>query len=468
MDTKYLTPKQIVEELDKYIIGQYEAKRNVAIALRNRWRRMNTPSDIQGEIVPNNILMIGATGVGKTEIARRLAKIADAPFVKVEASKFTEVGYVGRDVESMVRDLVEQSVNMVKAKKKEEVKEKAAQAVEDIILDALIPPLKQQSPTRQTVLNPTVEQSTETPTSDVELNERTRNHFREKIRNGELEDRKIEIQIKGAGNSNVGMIGAGMMDEVSMMNLQEMLSGMMPKKSKKRKVSVAEARRILVEEEAAKLIDMDEVKEEAISRAENAGIIFIDEIDKIASGSGKKGGSGPDVSREGVQRDLLPIVEGSTVNTKHGVIKTDHVLFIAAGAFHISKPSDLIPELQGRFPIRVELNNLTREDFILILKEPRNALTKQYEALFAAEEVVVTFTDDALEEIAETAFTINAEVENIGARRLHTVMSKLLNEFLFDVPDKIGPNARITVSADMVKQKLAGLVKNKDLSEYIL
>jgi ATP-dependent HslUV protease ATP-binding subunit HslU len=467
MDTKYLTPKQIVEELDKYIIGQYEAKRNVAIALRNRWRRMNTPSDIQSEIVPNNILMIGATGVGKTEIARRLAKIADAPFVKVEASKFTEVGYVGRDVESMVRDLVEQSVNMVKARKKEEVKEKAAQIVEDIILDALIPPLKQQPSTRQTVLNPTVE-SQETPTSDVELNERTRNHFREKIRNGELEDRKIEIQIKGGGNSNVGMIGAGMMDEVSMMNLQEMLSGMMPKKSKKRKVSVAEARRILVEEEAAKLIDMDEVKEEAISRAENAGIIFIDEIDKIASGSGKKGGSGPDVSREGVQRDLLPIVEGSTVNTKHGVIKTDHVLFIAAGAFHISKPSDLIPELQGRFPIRVELNNLTREDFILILKEPRNALTKQYEALFAAEDVVVTFTDDALEEIAETAFTINAEVENIGARRLHTVMSKLLNEFLFDVPDKIGPNARITVSADMVKQKLAGLVKNKDLSEYIL
>ena len=467
MDSKYLTPKQIVEELDKYIIGQYEAKRNVAIALRNRWRRMNARPDIQGEIVPNNILMIGATGVGKTEIARRLAKIADAPFVKVEASKFTEVGYVGRDVESMVRDLVEQSVNMVKARKKEEVKEKAAQAVEDIILDALIPPMKQPS-TRQTGFNPTVEQNQEVPTSDVELNERTRNHFRDKIRNGELEERKIEINIKGGGSSNVGMVGAGMMDEVSMMNLQEMLNGMMPKKSRKRKVSVAEARKILLDEEAAKLIDMDEVKEEAITRAENAGIIFIDEIDKIASGAGKKGGSGPDVSREGVQRDLLPIVEGSTVNTKHGVIKTDHVLFIAAGAFHISKPSDLIPELQGRFPIRVELNNLTKEDFILILKEPKNALTKQYQALFEAEEVEVSFTDDALEEIAETAFTINAEVENIGARRLHTVMSKLLNEFLFDVPDKIGPNARIAVSADMVKEKLSGLVKNKDLSEYIL
>lgn len=466
MDEKYLTPKQIVEELDKYIIGQKEAKRNVAIALRNRWRRMNTKAEIQGEIVPNNILMIGATGVGKTEIARRLAKLADAPFVKVEASKFTEVGYVGRDVESMVRDLVEQSVNMVKARKKEEVKEKAAQAVEDAILDALIPPLRQQQP-RSTGFSTQTENTNDVPTSDVELNERTRNHFRDKIRNGELEERKIEISIKGGSGSNVGMIGAGMMDEVSMMNLQEMLNGMMPKKSKKRKVTVAEARRILLDEEAAKLIDMDEVKEEAIHRAENAGIIFIDEIDKIASGS-KKGGSGPDVSREGVQRDLLPIVEGSTVNTKHGVIKTDHVLFIAAGAFHISKPSDLIPELQGRFPIRVELNNLTKEDFIQILKEPKNALTKQYQALFEAESVEISFADDAIEEIASTAFTINAEVENIGARRLHTVMSRLLNEFLFDVPDKIGPNARLLITADMVRERMAGLVKNKDLSEYIL
>jgi ATP-dependent HslUV protease ATP-binding subunit HslU len=461
MDPKYLTPKQIVEELDKYIIGQYEAKRNVAIALRNRWRRMNVKSDMQNEIVPNNILMIGATGVGKTEIARRLAKIADAPFVKVEASKFTEVGYVGRDVESMVRDLVEQSVNMVKAKKKEEVKEKAAAIVEDIILDALIPPMKANAKTYST-------DSTSIPTSDEELNERTRTLFREKIRNGELEDRKIDINIKGATGPNIGMVGAGVMDEVSMMNLQEMLGGMLPKKSKKRKVSVAEARKILLEEEASKLIDMDEVKEEAIKRAEDAGIIFIDEIDKIASGGSKKGGSGPDVSREGVQRDLLPIVEGSTVNTKYGVIKTDHVLFVAAGAFHIAKPSDLIPELQGRFPIRVELNNLTKEDFIRILKEPKNALTKQYQALFEAEDVYVTFSDDAMEEIADTAFAINAELENIGARRLHTVMSKLLNELLFDVPDKIPGNTTIKIDAALVKERLSGLIKNKDLSEYIL
>jgi ATP-dependent HslUV protease ATP-binding subunit HslU len=462
MESKYLTPSQIVAELDKYIIGQHEAKRNVAIALRNRWRRMNVKSDIQGEIVPNNILMIGATGVGKTEIARRLAKIADAPFVKVEASKFTEVGYVGRDVESMVRDLVEQSVNLVKGKKKEDVKEKAAAAVEDIILDALIPPLK--SPGKTTT---GFSSGNDTPTSDEDLNERTRSLFREKIRNGELEERKIDIHIKGTNAPNIGMIGGGVMDEASMMNLQEMLGGMMPKKSKKRKVTVAEARRILLDEEAAKLIDMDEVKEEAIRKAEDAGIIFIDEIDKIASAS-KKGGGGPDVSREGVQRDLLPIVEGSTVNTKYGVIKTDHVLFIAAGAFHISKPSDLIPELQGRFPIRVELTNLTKDDFVRILKEPKNALTKQYQALFEAEGVFVSFTDDAIEEIANTAFTINAEIENIGARRLHTVMSKLLNELLFDVPDKILAGTKVNIDANLVKEKLEALVKNRDLSEYIL
>ncbi|MEO5603435.1 MAG: ATP-dependent protease ATPase subunit HslU [Cyclobacteriaceae bacterium] len=465
MDSKYLTPQEIVAELDKYIIGQYEAKRNVAIALRNRWRRMNVKSDIQGEIVPNNILMIGATGVGKTEIARRLAKIADAPFVKVEASKFTEVGYVGRDVESMVRDLVEQSINMVKARKKEEVKEKAAVIVEDMILDALIPPLKAQSSKPSTGFG--THSDTGMPASDDELNERTRSLFREKIKNGEMEERKIEINIKGGGGSNVGMVGAGMMDEVSMMNLQEMLNGMMPKKSKKRKVTVAEARKILLEEEAAKLIDMDEVKEEAIRRAEDAGIIFIDEIDKIASGS-KKGGGGPDVSREGVQRDLLPIVEGSTVNTKYGIIKTDHVLFVAAGAFHSAKPSDLIPELQGRFPIRVELNNLTKDDFVRILKEPKNDLSKQYQALFEAEDVKVNFTDGAIEEIANTAFLINAELENIGARRLHTVMSKLLNEFLFDVPDKIPANTTIDIDAAMVKEKLSNFIKNRDLSEYIL
>jgi ATP-dependent HslUV protease ATP-binding subunit HslU len=463
MDAKFLTPRQIVAELDKYIVGQYEAKRNVAIALRNRWRRMNVPSELRGEIVPNNILMIGATGVGKTEIARRLAKLADAPFVKVEASKFTEVGYVGRDVESMVRDLVEQSVSIVKARKREEVKDKASQAVEEAILDALIPPLRTGAPRPAVASGDDQSQ----PTSDEELNERTRNHFREKIRNGEMEDRRIEINIKNANAPNVGMIGAGMMDEVSMMNLQEMLNGMIPRKQKKRKVTVSEARRLLLDEEASKLIDMDEVKDEALRRAEDSGIIFIDEIDKIASGS-KKGGGGPDVSREGVQRDLLPIVEGSTVNTKYGAINTDHVLFIAAGAFHIAKPSDLIPELQGRFPIRVELDNLTKDDFIRILSEPRNALTKQYTALFEAEGVSITFEQDAIEEIAQTAFSINAELENIGARRLHTVMSKLLNEHLFDVPDKLSAPGKILVTKDMVKEKLNNLIKNKDLSEYIL
>ncbi len=464
MNAAYLTPKQIVAELDKYIIGQADAKRNVAIALRNRWRRMSITSDIQEEIIPNNILMIGATGVGKTEIARRLAKLADAPFVKVEASKFTEVGYVGRDVESMVRDLVEQSVLMVKTRKKESVKERAAIIVDEIILDALIPPLKNSATNQQVASG----EGDAPPKTDAELNERTRNLFREKIKNGELEDRKIDIQVKQGGGPGIGMVGTGMMDEVSMMNIQDMISGMLPKKAKRRKVTVSEARKILLEEEAAKLIDMDEVKEEAIRVAENSGIIFIDEIDKVASGGGKKGGGGPDVSREGVQRDLLPIVEGSTVNTKHGAIKTDHVLFIAAGAFHVAKPSDLIPELQGRFPIRVELDNLTKDDFIRILKEPKNALTKQYTALFDAEGVKVEFEKDALEMIAQMAFEINSELENIGARRLQTVMSKLLNEYLFDVPDEIKADSTILITQQLVKDKLSGLVKNRDLSEYIL
>ncbi len=463
-ETDYLTPKQIVTELDKYIVGQHDAKRNVAIALRNRWRRMHAPAEMQQDIVPNNILMIGATGVGKTEIARRLAKIADAPFTKVEASKFTEVGYVGRDVESMVRDLAEQSVHMVKAAKKEEVKARATQIVEDIILDALIPPMKKTAPPAG-FFTPTA--NDEMPTSDQELNERTRERFREKLRNGELEERKIEINIQQSANSGVGVAGPGM-DEMTMMNIQEMIGGMLPKKTKKRKVSIAEARRILLEEESSKLIDMDEVKEEAIWKAENMGIIFIDEIDKVASSRSGGGGGGPDVSREGVQRDLLPIVEGSTVNTKYGVINTDHVLFIAAGAFHVSKPSDLIPELQGRFPIRVELQSLTQDDFYHILKEPKNALTKQYEALLKAEEVELSFQDGALQKIAEIAFQINGEVENIGARRLHTVMSHLLNEFLFDVPDVIGANAKISITAEMVAERLNGLVKNRDLSQYIL
>jgi ATP-dependent HslUV protease ATP-binding subunit HslU len=460
-DSMNLTPRQIVEELDKYIIGQKDAKKNVAIAIRNRWRRMNVQSEIKGDIIPNNILMIGATGVGKTEIARRIAKVTNAPFTKVEASKFTEVGYVGRDVESMVRDLVEQSVNLVKTMKKETVTEKAVENVEQIILDALIPPINQSS-------KPMIAQENETgtPVTDAELNERTRERFREKIRNGELEDRKIDISIRQPNTSGIGMIGGGMMDEASMINIQEMLGNMLPKKVKKRKVTIAEARKLLMEEEISKLIDMDEVKEEAIERAENTGIIFIDEIDKIAGNA--RQGSGPDISREGVQRDLLPVVEGSTVSTKYGVINTDHILFIAAGAFHVSKPSDLIPELQGRFPIRVELNNLTKDDFIRILKEPRNALTKQYIALFQAENVEISFTDDSLEIIAEKAFQINEDVENIGARRLQTVMSQLLNDFLFDVPDVIGENAKIVITAEMVEEKLSELIKNKDLSQYIL
>lgn len=464
-NNNFLTPREIVAELDKYIIGQNDAKRNVAIALRNRWRRMNVTTDMRDEIIPNNILMIGATGVGKTEIARRLAKIADAPFTKVEASKFTEVGYVGRDVESMVRDLVEQAVNMVKASKKDEVKERANQIVEEIILDALIPPLKSRPNVSANFnVNETLDVS---QMDEHELNEKTRERFRKKIRNGELDERKIEIHIKQANNAGIGMVGGGMMDEASMMNLQEMINGMMPKKSKKRKVTIKDAKKILLEDEASRLIDMDEVKEEAIHKAQNTGIIFIDEIDKIAV-SAKKGGGGPDVSREGVQRDLLPIVEGSAVNTKYGIIHTDHILFISAGAFHISKPSDLIPELQGRFPIRVELDNLTKDDFYQILKAPKNALTKQYEALLYSEGVELTFQDEAMEEIAEIAFDINSEVENIGARRLHTVVSHLLNEFLFDIPDKIGPNAKIIITRELVKEKLSGLVKNKDLSQYIL
>jgi ATP-dependent HslUV protease ATP-binding subunit HslU len=458
-----LTPARIVQELDRYIIGQADAKKSVAIALRNRWRRMNAADEIRKEIIPNNIMMIGPTGVGKTEIARRLAQLAQAPFVKVEASKFTEVGYVGRDVESMVRDLVEQAVKLIQTEKRDAVKQKAEQAVEDIILDALIPPLKSRQPSNTPS---TVGFSNdEMPTSDAELNERTRERFREKLRAGELEDRKIEITLESSNSPNMGVVG-GAVDEVSMMNLQEMLSGMLPSRSKKRKVTIEEARNLLLEEEAYKLIDMDEVKIEAIKKAENSGIIFIDEIDKVAS-SGNKGG-GADVSREGVQRDLLPIVEGSAVTTKHGIVNTDHILFIAAGAFHVSKPSDLIPELQGRFPIRVELNSLTKEDFYKILKDPKNALSKQYVALLESEGVKLTYQDNALEEIADIAFHINTELENIGARRLNTVMSHLLNEILFEIPDTIPPNAHVSITKEIVQEKLKALVKNRDLSQYIL
>ncbi|MFL3000740.1 MAG: ATP-dependent protease ATPase subunit HslU [Cytophagales bacterium] len=457
---KNMTPQQIVNELDKYIIGQRDAKRNVAIALRNRWRRLNVHDEIKNEIIPNNILMIGATGVGKTEIARRLAKLSDAPFTKVEASKFTEVGYVGRDVESMVRDLVEQSVNLVKTLKKEEVKLRAEESVNKLILDVLIPPVNKV----QSNINLSLEKNSNN--DDKEINEKTRDKFKEKIKSGELDDRKIEIMVQKPSNSGIGMVGGGMMDESSMINLQDMISNMMPKRNKKRKVTIGEAKKILLEAEVSKLIDMDEVKEEAIAKAENTGIIFIDEIDKI-SGNSNKGG-GPDVSREGVQRDLLPIVEGTAVTTKYGVIKTDHILFIAAGAFHLSKPSDLIPELQGRFPIRVELDTLTQEDFLKILCEPKNSLTKQYKALIKSENVEIIFNEDALEEISHKAFVINSEIENIGARRLHTVMSKLLNEILFDIPEKIGPNAKIVITKKMVGDKLNSITENKDLSEYIL
>lgn len=397
------TPHEIVALLDKYIIGQNEAKKNVAIALRNRWRRMNSSLELQGEIVPNNILMIGSTGVGKTEIARRVAKISNAPFVKVEASKFTEVGYVGRDVESMVRDLVEHSVHLVQTEKKEFVKEKAAELVEERILDILIPPVKQGISLG----------------SDTVLNDSTRNAFKEKLQNGSLDDKLIDVEVQTKSTPEIGIFG-GNMEDPSMSNMLEKFGNLLPKKTIKRKVTILEARKLFLEEEAQKLIDMEDVKREAIWRAENVGIIFIDEIDKIAVSSGKSGG--PDVSREGVQRDLLPIVEGSTVNTKYGVIDTQHVLFIAAGAFHVSKPSDLIPELQGRFPIRVELESLTENDFYRILTTPKNALTKQYEALLQAEGVTLSFSDEALKALAKAAFDANVEMENIGARRLQTVM----------------------------------------------
>jgi ATP-dependent HslUV protease ATP-binding subunit HslU len=456
MDTQSLTPFQIVQELDKYIVGQNDAKKNVAIALRNRWRRMNAADDIKNEIVPNNILMIGATGVGKTEIARRLAKIAKAPFVKVEASKFTEVGYVGRDVESMVRDLVEQTVRMVKQEKTESVKEKAARIVEDLILDILIPPLKE---SKKNIDNPSRE--------DVEQNEQTRERFREKLSKGELDNRKIEIQISKKTNPNIGIMGAGPMDESALMNIQEMLGGMVPKGPKKRKMTISDARKSMMDEEVDRLIDMEEVKEEALVRAENSGIIFIDEIDKIASTSSDRGSSGS-VSREGVQRDLLPVVEGSAVSTKYGTINTDHVLFIAAGAFHFAKPSDLIPELQGRFPIRVELDNLTQDDFVRILKEPKNSLIKQYQALFQAEGVELVFTSESVDKIAETAMIINDQVENIGARRLHTIMSQLLNDYLFRMPEEVPAGQKIEIDGALVDSKLKTLVKNRDLSQYIL
>lgn len=458
---KNLTPSKIVEELDKYIIGQSEAKKSVAIALRNRWRRLNANEEIRREIIPNNILMIGPTGVGKTEIARRLAQLADAPFIKVEASKFTEVGYVGRDVESMVRDLVEQAVGLVRAEKKREVEVKAKENANEQILDILIPPIKKRTDYgAHAVVKKEEEEKSDK--NDEELNERTREKFREKLRKGDLDERKIELEVT-VPTHQVQIMGPGGMD--GMDGLQDLFSQMVPKKTKKRSMTVAEAREYLAEEEAQKLIDMDSVTRDALDRAANSGIIFIDEIDKIAAGSSGK--SGPDVSREGVQRDLLPIVEGSAVNTKHGAIKTDHILFVSAGAFHVAKPSDLIPELQGRFPIRVELSSLEKEDFIKILTLPRNALTKQYQAMLGSEGVKLHFEEDAIEEIAEVAFQVNQEVENIGARRLHTILSNLLNDILFEVPD-IDPNIEFVITKDFVSDKLKSITKTKDLSHYIL
>jgi ATP-dependent HslUV protease ATP-binding subunit HslU len=459
-----LTPARIVQELDKYIIGQADAKKAVAIALRNRWRRLNAPPEIRGEIIPNNIMMIGPTGVGKTEIARRLAQLAEAPFIKVEASKFTEVGYVGRDVESMVRDLVEQAVNMVREEQKERIREQARENANEIILDLLVPPVSSPRKRNSTLITSTdtSAEGAEQALSDEQLNERTREKFREKLRRGDLEERKVEVEMV-VPSTNVQIVGPMGME--GMDGLQDLLNGMSPKKKKVRKLTVAEAREYFIEEEASRLIDMEAVTKEALDRASNSGIIFIDEIDKVATATGTTGG--PDVSRQGVQRDLLPIVEGSVVNTKHGSIRTDHVLFIAAGAFHVAKPSDLIPELQGRFPIRVELSPLTREDFYKILTQPRNALIKQYQALLSSEKVSIQFEEEAIEAMAEIAFRVNQEVENIGARRLHTIMSNLLQDILFEVPD-LSPDTSFRITRELVEERLGKLSRQKDLSQYIL
>jgi len=450
---KNLTPKQIVAELDKYIIGQEAAKKSVAIALRNRWRRQNVTGDIKDEIMPNNIIMIGPTGVGKTEIARRLAKLTNAPFVKIEATKFTEVGYVGRDVESMIRDLVEKSVGMVKDEHTTLKRDEAKVAAENRILDILIPPVKSNSPSFDT-----------TSETEQEENLATREKFRKMLQAGLLDDRVIELDVIVDASANLQILGPIGLDEMGV-NLSDILGNMMPKKNKKKKMKVSEARILLEKEEAEKLIDMEKVIREALNRAQNRGIIFLDEIDKIASKS--SGSHGPDVSREGVQRDLLPIVEGSAVNTKYGIVNTDHVLFIASGAFHVSKPSDLIPELQGRFPIRVELKSLTEEDFVKILTIPENALIKQYQALIETEGIELNFEESAIKEIASIAALVNEEVTNIGARRLHTILSTLLEELMFNAPDSIESN-KITIDGDRVQAGLKDISKNIDLSKYIL
>jgi ATP-dependent HslUV protease ATP-binding subunit HslU len=443
-----LIPRQTVEELDKYIIGQHKAKRSVAIALRNRWRRQRLPDELRDEVMPKNIIMIGPTGVGKTEIARRLAKLVQAPFLKIEASKFTEVGYVGRDVDSIIRDLTEIGINMVKSELEEQVREKAAALAEERLLDVLLPPIR----TAPGFESPSTEQQEQHTT--------TREKLRQQLREGKLDSRSVELETREKVMpfgivSNVGM------EEIEM-NLKEMLGGLLPEKTKRRKMKVPDALRLLVQEEAAKLIDMDKVTREALQRVEQSGIVFLDEIDKIAG----RETHGPDVSREGVQRDLLPIVEGSTVSTKYGPVRTDHILFIAAGAFHVSKPSDLIPELQGRFPIRVELDSLGKAEFIRILTEPQNALIKQQVALLATEEITLSFLPEAIEEIAGIAAQVNERTENIGARRLYTIMERLLDEISFDAPERKG--AKIVINAEYVRERMVEVLKSEDLSRYIL
>ncbi|MFP4367989.1 MAG: ATP-dependent protease ATPase subunit HslU [Candidatus Kapaibacterium sp.] len=448
-----LTPRQIVYELDKFVIGQDSAKKAVAIALRNRWRRQQVQDGIRDEIMPNNIIMIGPTGVGKTEIARRLARLAGAPFIKVEATKFTEVGYVGRDVESMIRDLVERAVSIVRDEHTADKKKEARVAAENRILDILIPPVKK---------GPSFDTATE---SDVEDNAQTREKFRNMLHKGILDERVIEIDMLVEQGPNMQVLGPIGLDEMGM-NLQDIFGSILPKKNKKKKMKISDALKVLEKEEAEKLIDMDMVVKEALRRAENSGIVFIDEIDKVAS-KGGAGGSGPEVSREGVQRDLLPIVEGCTVNTKYGMVHTQHILFIASGAFHVSKPSDLVPELQGRFPIRVELKSLTEEDFVKILTVPENALIKQYMALVKSEDIELKFDESAIKEIAAIAAQVNDEVTNIGARRLHTIMTTLLEEILFNAPDNIEERL-FELDSGKVRKTLQDIIQDTDISKYIL
>jgi ATP-dependent HslUV protease ATP-binding subunit HslU len=450
-----LTPAEIVAELDRYIVGQDRAKRAVAIALRNRWRRQNLPAELRDEVAPKNIIMIGPTGVGKTEIARRLAKLSRAPFIKVEASKYTEVGYVGRDVESMIRELTELGVTMVKAEMTATVQEKAEQQAEERLLDLLLPRRAGESFSSGSLEE--VGAATATTTREA-----TKEKLRAQLRAGRLDDRVVEVETQQQTMPMIEVLSGQGMEEMGM-NLREMLSNILPSRPRVRRLRIADARRLLVHEEAQKLVDHEEAVSQAIRRVENSGIVFLDELDKVA---GREGGHGPDVSREGVQRDLLPIVEGSSVTTKYGVVKTDHVLFIAAGAFHVSKPSDLIPELQGRFPIRVELDPLTPGDFVRILTEPRNALVRQYTELLGTEGVRLAFTADAVDAIAETAMRVNAATENIGARRLYTIMEKLLEDVSFDAPAMAGKE--LTVDAAYVNARLADITRDQDLSRYIL